>query len=98
MKVTDEMVQAGLDAKLSWGDSSPEDTMRSILEAALGGKGAMKGVHYEITVWNNTNGDVEKYVADADEKRLAELRDYYEDQPWCEVIIDREWEEEDDDE
>ena len=49
--------------------------------------------HYEITVWNLTNGDIEKKLRDATEEQLAELRDQLEDEPWCEVVIDRSWEE-----
>lgn len=47
---------------------------------------------YEITVWNQTTGDVEKYLADATEGELQECRDYFADEPWCEVVIDRHWE------
>ncbi len=49
--------------------------------------------HYEVTVWNQTNGDIEKYISDATEDELQECRDYFENEPWCEVVIDREWEE-----
>lgn len=51
---------------------------------------------YEVSVWNNTNGDIEKYVSEATEEELAEIQEYFEDEPWCQVVIDREWEEEDD--
>lgn len=47
---------------------------------------------YEVTVWNQTNGNVEKYISEATEEELQECRDYFEDEPWCEVVIDREWE------
>jgi hypothetical protein len=50
--------------------------------------------HYEVTVWNQTNGNVEKYLSDATEEELEECRSYFEDEPWCEVVIDRSWEEE----
>lgn len=49
--------------------------------------------HYEVTVWNQTNGDIEKYCSDITEQELTDLRDYYEDEPWLDVVIDREWEE-----
>lgn len=48
---------------------------------------------YEVTVWNNTNGDIEKYIAEATEEQLQECRDWFADEPWLEVVIDREWEE-----
>lgn len=48
---------------------------------------------YEVTVWNNINGDVEKYERDCSEERLQELRDWYAYEPWLEVVIDRSWEE-----
>lgn len=57
------------------------------------GRFAKVRTHYEVTVWNQTNGDIEKYVRDATEEELNELYDYYEDEPYCEVVIDREWEE-----
>lgn len=49
--------------------------------------------HYEVTVWNQTNGDVERKCWDITERELDELRDQYEDEPWLDVVIDREWEE-----
>lgn len=49
--------------------------------------------HYEVTVWNQTNGDVERKFWDITENELDELRDQYEDEPWLDVVIDREWEE-----
>ena len=49
--------------------------------------------HYEVTVWNQTNGDVERKCWDITENELDELRDQYEDEPWLDVVIDREWEE-----
>lgn len=49
--------------------------------------------HYEVTVWNQTNGDVERKCWDITENELDELRDQYEDEPGLDVVIDREWEE-----
>lgn len=49
---------------------------------------------YEVTVYNITNGDVEQYLPEATQEELDSLRDWYEDEPWFEIIIDREWEEE----
>lgn len=60
------------------------------------GQFAKVRTHYEVTVWNQSNGDIEKYLSDATEEEVNELRDFYEDEPWCEVVIDREWEEIDD--
>ena len=51
--------------------------------------------HYEVTVWNQSNGDIMRYVSDATEAELDELRNYYDDEPWAAVVIDREWEEAD---
>ena len=50
--------------------------------------------HYEVTVWNQTNGDVERKLWNATDEDVEELRERYEDEPWCEIVIDREWEEE----
>jgi hypothetical protein len=50
--------------------------------------------HYEVTVFNQSNGDIEKYISNATEEELQECRDYFSDEPWCEVVIDRSWEEE----
>jgi hypothetical protein len=50
--------------------------------------------HYEISVWDNTDGTVVKYLPDATGRELDDLRDWYSDRPWLEVVIDREWEEE----
>lgn len=53
---------------------------------------------YEITVWNQTNGDVEKFVRSATQAELEEIEDRYGDDPIFEVVIDSEWEAEIDDE
>lgn len=49
-------------------------------------------MHYEVTVWNQTNGNVERKLWDATEEDLEAVHDEFEDEPWCEVVIDREWE------
>ena len=49
--------------------------------------------HYEITVWNVTNGDIERKCWDADEDELREVEEMYGDEPLYDVVIDREWEE-----
>lgn len=46
---------------------------------------------YEISVWDNVNGDVVKYVRKADEEELSELEDWYNDDGVHQVVIDREW-------
>lgn len=53
---------------------------------------ATRKLHFEVTVWNQTNGDIEAKLWDASEEELDALRERFEDQPWCEVVIDREWE------
>lgn len=49
-------------------------------------------MRYEVTVWNQSNGDVEAYRREATEEELAQLQEWYEDEPFCEVVIDNEWE------
>lgn len=56
----------------------------------------MASPRYEITVWNNATGDVVKYARGATEAELADIEEYYGDEPGHEVVIDNEWEEEDD--
>lgn len=55
------------------------------------------GTRYEVTVWNNTNGDIEKYFSDVSDDELEDIRESYSDEPWLEVVIDKEWDEADDD-
>lgn len=52
--------------------------------------------HYEISVWNNVEGDLVKKLWDASQAELDHLEEYYADEPFYQVVIDREWEEEDD--
>ena len=47
---------------------------------------------YEITVWNQSNGDVVAYRRDATEEELEQMQEWYEDEPFHEVVIDNEWE------
>lgn len=56
------------------------------------GRFARVSTHYEVTVWNVTNGDIAKYMRDATEDELAEIEDWYSDESEFEVVIDREWE------
>jgi hypothetical protein len=53
-------------------------------------------MRYEISVWDNTRGDVVKYVRDASEAELEALQDAYADEPGHDVVIDDEWEADDD--
>jgi len=53
---------------------------------------------YDVTVWNNMNGDVVLVRCDISDDELDELRSFYEDEPFCEVVIDAEREEHEDDE
>lgn len=53
--------------------------------------------HYEITVFNQLNGDIERYLRDATQEELDELIEWFAEEPWCEVVIDHQWEEPDDD-
>jgi hypothetical protein len=55
----------------------------------------MSAPRYEVSVWDNVNGDVVKYVRECDEDELSELEDWYNDDGIHQVVIDREWEEED---
>lgn len=48
--------------------------------------------YYEVTVWNQTNGDVVRKVWQATESELDELRAWHADEPWLDIVIDREWE------
>lgn len=52
--------------------------------------------HYEISVWNNVEGDLVKKLWDASQAELDELEEKYRDEPFYQIVIDREWEEEDD--
>jgi hypothetical protein len=47
---------------------------------------------YEISVWNNVEGDVVQKLWDASQDDYDALLEQYEDEPFYEVVIDREWE------
>lgn len=57
----------------------------------------MKRTMYEITVWDIFEGDVLKKCWEADEDELSEIEEQYSDEPGVQVVIDREWEEDIDD-
>ncbi len=40
-----------------------------------------------ITVWNQTNGDIEKVVRDATERQLREIEEQY-DEPWYDIEVE----------
>lgn len=46
---------------------------------------------FELSVWDNINGDVVKKLWDASEEEYDALVEQYEDEPGHEVVIDREW-------
>lgn len=46
---------------------------------------------YEVTVWNTIEGDIVKKLWEATEDELGEIEDWYADEPFHEVVIDREW-------
>lgn len=52
---------------------------------------------YAVMVWNTTNGDIEKYFSDVSDDELDGIRESYSDEPWLEVVIEKEWGESDDD-
>jgi hypothetical protein len=47
---------------------------------------------YEITVWNTFTGDIERKWWRGTAEDLDEAEMGYLDKPWFEVIVDREWE------
>lgn len=54
-------------------------------------------IRYEVSVWNIVEGDHVKKLWEATEKELDDLREWYDDDPFYQVVVDREWEVEDDD-
>lgn len=53
---------------------------------------------YEVSVWNLVDGDHVKKLWEATEAELDALREWYEDEPFYQVVVDREWGVEEDDE
>lgn len=51
-------------------------------------------VRYEISVWNITNGDLVRKLWEATEADRGQIEEQYDDEPFYEIVIDREWEEE----
>jgi len=47
---------------------------------------------FEISVWNNSNGDLVRKTWDATEADLDEIEEFYLDEPFMVIVIDREWE------
>lgn len=58
----------------------------------------MMARRYEVSVWNVVEGDHVKKLWEATEAELDDLYEQYADEPFYDVVVDREWEEEDDDE
>lgn len=52
----------------------------------------MAEYRYEISVWNIVEGDVVRKLWDASEDDLEAIEEQYGDEPFYEVVIDREWE------
>jgi hypothetical protein len=52
---------------------------------------------YEISVWNIVEGDVVKKLWEATDAELADIKERYGDEPFYDIVIDREWEEVSDD-
>lgn len=48
---------------------------------------------YEISVWNIVEGDVVKKLWEATEAELADIEEWYRDESFYQIVIDREWEE-----
>lgn len=48
--------------------------------------------HYEITVWDITNGDIVHKEWDGSEEDLSWCEETYAGEPFFEIVIDREWE------
>lgn len=57
----------------------------------------MREPRYEISVWNIVEGDLVKKLWDATEAELTDIEDRYGDEPFYDIVIDREWDEESDD-
>ena len=51
--------------------------------------------HYELSVWNNVTGDVVRKEWDADDDMYDMLCEEYADEPGHNVVIDNEWETDD---
>jgi hypothetical protein len=49
--------------------------------------GRFKARTYEVTVWNLTNGDIEKYVDAATEAELKDIEENY-DEPFYDIQIE----------
>lgn len=46
---------------------------------------------YEITVWDTRDGDIVKKAWEATPVELDAIEEQY-DEPWHDIVIDREWE------
>lgn len=59
-------------------------------------RNAKTETRYEISVWNIVEGDLVKKVWEGTEAQLQDIEERYGDEPFYDIVIDREWEEEDD--
>ena len=46
----------------------------------------------EISVWNIVEGDLVEKLWEATEAELSDIEERYRDEPFYEVVIDRDWE------
>lgn len=56
----------------------------------------MMAKRYEVSVWSVVAGDHVKKLWEATEEELDDLYEQYADEPFYDVVVDREWEEDDD--
>ena len=42
---------------------------------------------YEVTVWDTTNGDIVKKLWEATEAEVAEVEEYFANEPFREVVV-----------
>lgn len=56
----------------------------------------MMAKRYEVSVWSVVAGDHVKKLWEATEEEADNLYEQYADEPFYDVVVDREWEEDDD--
>jgi len=52
---------------------------------------------FEISVWDNSNGNLVQKLWNTTGAYLDEIEEFYSDKPFIDVVIDRVWEEDGDD-
>lgn len=55
----------------------------------------MTAPRYEITVWDTRDGDIVKKCWSGTQRDLDRIDEQY-DEPWHDIVIDREWESDND--